>query len=558
MKKKILAQDTSSFSEIIEKNCYYVDKTHLIFKMASQDRGVASNYFLSRPRRFGKSLLIDTFHCFFEGKKQLFKDLYIYDKWNFEENTHPVIRLDLSGGKYRKIQGLDERLNKILSNEQKRHKIADEDIDTSKSPNSTLEDLIYFLYHKHNKEVVILIDEYDKPIIDVLPENQKLAASNTQDLRDFFSILKANQQYIRFVFITGISMFPLSQMQSGLNNVDDISLDPEYSTICGFTEKELKTVFTPELKKLKDISFDSIKNHYNGYGWCGEQKTRVYNPYSIILLFVKKKIRPWWYRSCTPSFFYNILKNFYVTPFEIGSNLENEESLITLDIDKINVQALFFQMGVLTIVGERIDQAKKKTLYLLDYPNEEIREAFTDGVMSTFFTQDNYAVSPSKARIIVNQLKNKEFSKLRETLEALYADIPFPWIANIEESDNKNKLDKETKLRVREGFFSGFLFSGLDALSIKVYRETISLKGISDLEIVLGNQVFILELKILRIRDIDESLQNALDQIVEKRYGARHFYADKKVYGIAMVFDQKKSNIVGLKHKVLFEGKLRI
>ena len=512
-------------------------------------------YFLSRPRRFGKSLLIDTMHCLFEGKKQLFKDLYIYDKWDFEANTHPVIRLDLSGGKYRKIQGLDERLNKILSNEQTRHKIADEDIDTSKSPNSTLEDLIYFLYHKHNKEVVILIDEYDKPIIDVLPENQKLAASNTQDLRDFFSILKANQQYIRFVFITGISMFPLSQMQSGLNNVDDISLDHKYSTICGFTEKELKTVFAPELKKLKDISFDSIKNHYNGYGWCGEQKTRVYNPYSIILLFVKKKIRPWWYRACTPSFFYNILENFYVTPFEIGSNLENEESLITLDIDKINVQALFFQMGVLTIVGERFDQSEKEWMYSLDYPNEEIKKAFTKGVMSTFFTKENYAVSPSKARIIVNQLKNKEFSKLRETLEALYADIPFPWIANIQESDNKNKLDKETKLRVREGFFSGFLFSGLSALSIKVYRETISLKGISDLEIELGNQVFILELKILRIKDIDESLQNALDQIVEKRYGARHFYADKKVYGIAMVFDQEKSNIVGLKHKVLFKGK---
>ena len=557
MKKKFLASDNSDFSEIIKDQCYYVDKTHLIYQLVSKKIGTATkSYFLSRPRRFGKSLLIDTMHCLFEGKKQLFKDLYIYDKWDFEANTHPVIRMDFSGKRYQAAKDLENRIQGILELIELKHQLPD--FSNSTDYTNRLEKILFYIFQKHNKQVVVLIDEYDKPILDVLPENQKLAKSNTQELSGFFSALKANQQYIRFVFITGISMFPLSQMQSGLNNVDDISLDPEYSTICGFTEKELKTVFTPELKKLKDISFDSIKNHYNGYGWCGEQKTRVYNPYSIILLFVKKKIRPWWYRSCTPSFFYNILKNFYVTPFEIGSNLENEESLITLDIDKINVQALFFQMGVLTIVGERIDQAKKKTLYLLDYPNEEIREAFTDGVMSTFFTQDNYAVSPSKARIIVNQLKNKEFSKLRETLEALYADIPFPWIANIEESDNKNKLDKETKLRVREGFFSGFLYSGLSALSIKVYRETISLKGISDLEIELGNQVFILELKILRIRDIDESLQNALDQIVEKRYGARHFYADKKVYGIAMVFDQKKSNIVGLKHKVLFEGKLRI
>ena len=510
-------------------------------------------YFLSRPRRFGKSLLIDTMHCLFEGKKQLFKDLYIYDKWDFEANTHPVIRFDFAGITYKKAQDLENRIKELLYEIETKHQIPN--VERSFSTAFRLKHIVQHLNEKHNKRVVVLVDEYDKPILDTLSENQKLARSYSQELSDFFSMLKINSQFIRFFFMTGISMFSKVGMGSGLNNVDDISLDHEYSTICGFTEKELKTVFAPELKKLKDISFDSIKNHYNGYGWCGEQKTRVYNPYSIILLFVKKKIRPWWYRACTPSFFYNILKNFYVTPFEIGSNLENEESLITLDIDKINVLALFFQMGVLTIVGERIDQAKKKTLYLLDYPNEEIREAFTEGIMSTFFTKENYAVSPSKARIIVNQLKNKEFSKLRETLEALYADIPFPWIANIQESDNKNKLDKETKLRVREGFFSGFLYSGLDALSIKVYRETISLKGISDLEIELGNQVFILELKILRIRDIDESLQNALDQIVEKRYGARHFYADKKVYGIAMVFDQEKSNIVGLKHKVLFKGK---
>ena len=556
MNKKFLASDNSDFSDIIKQSCYYVDKTHLIYQIASRNIGTSVRYyFLSRPRRFGKSLLIDTFHCLFEGKKQLFKDLYIYEKWDFEANTHPVIRMDFAGKKYQAAKDLENRIHGILELIELKHQLPD--LSNSSDYTSRLEQIFFYIFQKHNKKIVVLIDEYDKPVLDVLSENQKLAKSNTQELSGFFSALKANQQYIRFVFITGISMFPLSQMQSGLNNVDDISLDHEYSTICGFTEKELKTVFAPELKKLKEISFDNIKNHYNGYGWCGEQKTRVYNPYSIILLFAKKKLRPWWYRSCAPSFFYNILKNFYVTPFEIGSNLENEESLITLDIDKINVQALFFQMGVLTIVGERFDQAKKKTLYLLDYPNEEIREAFTEGVMSTFFTKENYAVSPSKARIIVNQLKNKEFSKLRETLEALYADIPFPWIANIQESDNKNKLDKETKLRVREGFFSGFLFSGLDALSIKVNKETISLKGISDLEIELGNQVFILELKILRIKDIDESLQNALDQIVEKRYGARHFYADKKVYGIAMVFDQEKSNIVGLEHKVLFEGKLR-
>ena len=150
----------------------------------------------------------------------------------------------------------------------------------------------------------------------------------------------------------------------------------------------------------------------------------MYNPYSIILLFANKEIRPWWYRACGSPFLYNILKKCYVTPFEIGSNLENEESLIYLDINKVNIQSLLFQMGVLTIIEERYHEVDEEIQYLLDYPNEEIRKAFTKGVMSAFFTQDNYALSPSKANIIVNQLKNHDFTKLRETLEALYAD-PF-------------------------------------------------------------------------------------------------------------------------------------
>ena len=570
MKKKFLAPDTSSFSKIIEKNCYYVDKTHLIFKMASEDSDVASNYFLSRPRRFGKSLLIDTMRCLFEGKKELFKDLYIYDKWDFEKNTHPVIRLDLSGGKYRKKQGLDERLNKILSNEQTRHKIADEDIDTSKSPNSTLEDLIYFLYYKHNKEVVILIDEYDKPIIDVLPENQKLAASNTQDLRDFFSILKGNQQYIRFVFITGISIFPLSQMQSGLNNVNDISLDQEYSTICGFTEIELKTVFAPELKKLKNIAFKDIKKYYNGYGWRCKQKDRVYNPYSIILLFVKKEIQDWWYQSCTPSFLYNILKESHLTTFDIGAQLRSLSQLSSLNINKIDLHSLFFQMGVFTIISERYeDQHKKK--FLLDYPNAEIIEAFTIGVMLDLLNQQQYNLSVSKAKIIVEQLEKNQFTELKQTIEALFADYCFSWTKDFKNNQDNNKnnlaekhqldpselneLKRLEELKRYEGFYSAVLYAGFQALDIKVSRQVQSRIGISDIEIELKNQVFILELKMLKTKDIDKSEQAALDQIIKKRYGARHFYADKKVYGIAMVFDEDQGNIVGLKHQVLFVGK---
>ena len=568
MKKKFLAQDKSSFSEIIEKNCYYVDKTHLIFKMASEDSGVASNYFLSRPRRFGKSLLIDTMRCLFEGRKDLFKDLYIYDKWNFEENAHPVVRIDFSEGSYKTDNGLKDCLLGLLSDLEDDHQLLD--VPYPDNYNYRLKQIIKKLYHKHNKKVVVLIDEYDSPVLDALVVDKNIAEANRSMLSDFFRVLKANQQYIRFVFITGISMFPKTNMHSGLNNVDDISLDPEYSTICGFTEIELKTVFAPELKKLKNIAFKDIKKYYNGYGWRCKQKDRVYNPYSIILLFVKKEIQDWWYQSCTPSFLYNILKESHLTTFDIGAQLRSLNQLSSLEIQKIDLHSLFFQMGVFTIISERYeDQHKKK--FLLDYPNAEIIEAFTIGVMLDLLNQQQYNLSVSKAKIIVQQLEKNQFTELKQTIEALFADYCFSWTKDFKNNQDNNKNDLAEKhqldpselnelkrleeLKRYEGFYSGILYAGFQALDIKVSRQVQSRIGISDIEIELKNQVFILELKMLKIKDIDKSEQEALDQIIKKRYGARHFYADKKVYGIAMVFDEDQGNIVGLKHQVLFVGK---
>ena len=344
MKKKFLAPDNSNFSEIIKEEFYYVDKTHLIYQLVSKKIGTATkSYFLSRPRRFGKSLLVDTMHCLFEGKKELFKDLYIYDKWDFDKNIHPVIRMDFSGKKYQAAKDLEHRIQGILKLIELKHQLPD--LSNSSDYTNRLEQILFYIFQKHNKKIVVLIDEYDRPIIDTLPENQKLAKSNTKELSGFFSALKANQQYIRFVFITGISMFPKTNMHSGLNNVNDISLDPEYSTICGFTEKELKTVFAPELKELKNIAFKDIKKYYNGYGWRCKKKDRVYNPYSIILLFVKKEIQDWWYQSCTPSFLYNILKESNLTTFDIGAQLRSLSQLSSLEIQKIDLHSLFFSNG---------------------------------------------------------------------------------------------------------------------------------------------------------------------------------------------------------------------
>ena len=227
MKKKFLAPEDSDFFEIIKEGCYYVDKTHLIYQLVSKkNKGISRrNYFLSRPRRFGKSLLIDTIRRLFEGRKELFKDLYIYDKWNFEENTHPVIKINLASGNYTAKKGFEKRIQGILASIEQINQTPD--FSNSTDYISRFETIIYYLYQKHNKQVVVLIDEYDKPILNTLGVNQKIAESNRLMLSDFFGVLKDYQNYIRFVFITGISMFSKANMTSGLNNVTDISLDPQ-------------------------------------------------------------------------------------------------------------------------------------------------------------------------------------------------------------------------------------------------------------------------------------------------------------------------------------------
>ena len=542
MKSLKLPKSTFAFEKIITKRYYYVDKTPLIHKMLTDEDGYC---FLSRPRRFGKSLLIDTIKCLFEGKKELFKNLYIYDKWDFEENTHPVIRIDLSDGEYNEDGGLKVALNGLMDDIEDEHQIS------IKNPSNyiiRLKQIIKKLYHKHNKKVVVLIDEYDTPILDSFTVNQDIAESNRYLLSKFFGVLKTNKDYIRFVFITGISMFPKTNMTTGLNNVTDISLDPEYSTICGFTEKELKSVFAPELQSLKDISFERIKNYYNGYNWSGDKQNKVYNPFGIVNLFSKKKVSPRWFSTCTPNFLYKMLKENYIAPLKIANNeWQDEEKLNCLDISNPDLYSLLFQMGVLTIVDEKYDD-NSRTLFLLDYPNFEVKSSFTIGAMFYYLSSAKYSLLPSKAKTLVELLEQNDFSKFQQTLHSLFADIPFPW----------NKNPKDADYEYTEGFFASLIYTSFIAIGVKVNKESCSYLGKSDIEIELGNQVFIFELKILRDKDIEKSLDKALEQIEHKGYGSPHSYGNKKVFSIAISLDNKKRNIVGLKHLLIFDGSQKL
>ena len=220
-------------------------------------------------------------------------------------------------------------------------------------------------------------------------------------------------------------MFSKAEIGSGLNNVANVSLDPEYATICGFTEKELKSVFAPELQSLKDISFSEIKNYYNGYNWSGDKQNKVYNPFGIVNLFFNKKISPRWFSTCTPNFLYRMLKENSIAPLKIANNeWQDEQKLNCLNVSDPDLYSLLFQMGVLTIVDEEYDKNNKRTLFLLDYLNFEVKSSFTIGAMFHYLSLVKYKLSPSKAKTLIELLAKNDF-----------AEISFPWNKKPKDAD---------------------------------------------------------------------------------------------------------------------------
>ena len=243
-----------------------------------------------------------------------------------------------------------------------------------------------------------------------------------------------------------------------------------------------------------------------------------------------------------------MLKENYIAPLKIANNeWQDEEKLNCLDVSNPDLYSLLFQMGVLTIVDEKYDD-NSRTLFLLDYPNFEVKSSFTIGAMFYYLSSAKYRLLPSKAKTLVELLKQNDFSKFQQTLHSLFADIPFPW----------NKNPKDADYEYTEGFFASLIYTRFIAIGVKVNKESCSYLGKSDIKIELGNQVFIFELKILRDKDIEKSLDKALEQIEDKQYGSPHSYGNKKVFSIAISLDNKKRNIVGLKHLLIFDGSQKL
>ncbi|MDE0280482.1 MAG: AAA family ATPase, partial [Gammaproteobacteria bacterium] len=397
-----------SFRRIREQDCYYVDKTPHIKRLV----GMGDFYFLSRPRRFGKSLLIDTLRELFEGNEPLFRGLHIHDHWDWSIK-HPVVRLSF-GGKYDEPGDLHSHIISQLA-------MIEQDVGLDPAADCTgpdrLQNLLHRLHRTTGQQVVVLVDEYDKPILDVI-DNPEMATTNRNYLRGFYGIIKDSAEHVRFVLVTGVSMFSRVSLFSGLNNLDNISLDPEFATICGYTDQDLDTVFAPELPGLDR---DRIREWYNGYHWLGDEK--LYNPFDLLLLFRKRQFMPHWFETGSPTFLFRMMMEREVSPMELENLTTDAGQLSKFDVDAIGIQALLFQTGYLTITGQERDG--NQTFYTLDYPNLEVRQSLNQGLLD-YLGREGKEVT-DRGKELGRLLAANDFAGFADRLRSFFAGIPYQW-----------------------------------------------------------------------------------------------------------------------------------
>lgn len=493
-----------TFSEIIEEGYVYVDKTYFAYKLITGGK----YYFLSRPRRFGKSLFLDTLAEIFLGNKELFKGLYIYDKYDFA--PHPVIRISFGSGDFAGEETIYRKINYILERNQEeldiecKHKHRDE----------CFAELILRAYKKYKSKVVILIDEYDKPILDNIT-NTKMALKARSILKNFYGVIKDSDKYIRFVFITGVSKFSKLNLFSGLNNLEDITIDKEYGEICGYTHHDLETVFK---EHLKGVDLEKVKMWYNGYNYFGE---KLYNPFDI-LLFISKgyEFRNYWWSTGNPSFLIDKLReeNYYIP--DLDNATISEEGLDAFDVEYIDVLALLWQTGYLTF-KDKITDKFGRINYTLCVPNLEIQfslhELFIDYLTNQRHTKRRYEEG------LLAALDNMDFERFEQILKSLFSSIPYENYVN-------NVISRY------EGYYSSVIYVYLKALGYETIAEDTTNKGRIDLTIKTDSMVVIIEFKV-------DSKEEPIKQIIEKKYYEKYESEGKEIYLIGIKFDSKEKNI---------------
>ena len=508
MRRKKLPIGIETFREIREEGHYYIDKTALIDRLTQEGK----HYFLSRPRRFGKSLLLDTVKELFEGNEELFEGLEIHRRWDWRRPC-PVVRLNMGVSKYVEPGHLSETLGEQLTGLEERVGMKTR----FETPSGRLRHLIERLHEHSAERVVLLVDEYDKPILDAMERSPMLARENRDLLHGVYSAVKSCDAHLRFSLITGVSKFSKVSLFSGLNNLRDITLSPAYATICGYTEADLDDVFAPELPGLDR---GEVRRWYNGYSWFG--KDRVYNPFDVLLLFAERRFSAWWFETGNPTFLLDSLRRRRVSAFDIEGRWVGEEVLSRFDVDEMTPEALLFQTGYLTIVETRDDRARRQ--YRLGYPNLEVRTSLNEALLGHL---TGGTASTMSAEVPIREhLLRGDFQAVERLLRSVYAGVPHDWY-------RKNEMDSY------EGYYKAVLQTYLQAVpEFEIAAEDSSSHGQSDMVLRFDGQVYVIECKM-----VGRGAEDGLAQAKSRGYSDKYLGRGHRVHLIAITFNAERRNI---------------
>ena len=507
-----------SFDRIIEDGYVYVDKTDMIYSLVSE----GSIYFLSRPRRFGKSLLVSTIKNYFLGRKELFKGLAI-DRLEKEWNVYPVFHVDFNGSDFTQEGILEKRLNGYVSDWEKKYGIdsQNDDLDLGGRFIKVLE----AAHNQAGQRAVVLVDEYDKPILDVLDLNQQLEDRHRNVLKAFYSVFKGADEHLQFVLLTGVTKFSQVSVFSGFNQPEDISMDIRYETLCGITQKELESYFAEPIAEMaQDYRCDTdemklrLKKQYDGYHFS-DLMTDIYNPFSLLNAFSKRRIMDFWFRSGTPTYLIRLLNHFNENMNELTGKYYGMEEFVDYKADVEKPLPMIYQSGYLTIK----DYNMRRNRFLLDFPNDEVKNGFLTMVATSYLKP--------KERLegwiddVIDAMEDGKADTLGTLFTSFLSSIPYTM---------RRKEDEKE----RERYFQYTFYLIMRLISVyTVYTEKVQSQGRVDCIVETPQYVYIFEFK------LDGTADEALQQIEEKGY-AREYASDKRqVFKIGASFSSETGTI---------------
>uniref|UniRef100_A0A7C4RNE6 AAA-ATPase-like domain-containing protein n=1 Tax=Desulfatirhabdium butyrativorans TaxID=340467 RepID=A0A7C4RNE6_9BACT len=491
-----------------ENDYYYIDKTDHIVDLVRHGKFL----FLSRPRRFGKSLLLSTMEEAFLGNRELFRGLYLEDHWDWDRQ-HPVIHISFGSGVIRDVTELRVVFEDMLDRILERQGI----VLKGKAIRSRFMELIERLSDRDGAPVVVLVDEYDKPILDNI-DKPAVATDIRDELKNIYSVIKDADRYLKFVFITGVSKFSKVSLFSGLNNLQDITLHERYATICGYTHEEMVTTFA---ERLSGVDIDAVRRWYNGYNFLGEP---VYNPFDILLFLDTKDFRSYWFETGSPSFLIKLIEERHYPVPNLEKVLSSEQMLGAFDVDRIDLEPLLFQTGYLTIRSR--ESIGSKIGYRMRFPNLEVKLSLTDAILDRLSGAP--AVKENNQYRLYRCLEDADIDGLRDIFHAFFASIPNEWYAS-------------SRVAAYEAFYASVFYCYFTAIGLDVRVEDSTNIGRIDMAVIHGGRVYLFEFKVV---ELDTSPQKAIEQIRSRRYWEK-YVGKGEIVLVGVEFSKTARNIVG-------------